>query len=115
MSYFEIDPRRIKHHIEVLEEIERLEQLDAKATKEAVIHYRAAVCFGQPAELGEQLAQEQQGGEGGIALEHMTSVCAGARSNQARFWSATDAERTTVAASRPASAGTQHRCKSVQH
>lgn len=44
MSYFETDPRRIKHHIEILEEIERLEHLDAIAAKDVASGNRTLVC-----------------------------------------------------------------------
>lgn len=43
MSFFETDPRRVKHHMEILEDIEHAERVDAIAAKEAAVVKRTAV------------------------------------------------------------------------
>ena len=43
MSFFETDPRRVRHHIEILEDIEQAERIDAIVARESALEKRTAV------------------------------------------------------------------------
>lgn len=43
MSFFETDPSRVYHHMDILEGVEQMERLDAIAAKEADLEKRTAV------------------------------------------------------------------------
>lgn len=43
MSFFETDPSRVKHHMDILEGVEQMEMLDAAVAKETALQQRNAV------------------------------------------------------------------------